>query len=399
MLPFHQGLQGPTRRHILLVDDDHLVRDIYERLLSHAGHQVESTSEASRALELIERHSFDVVITDISMPDIDGVELVRRIRRLDRVLPVIMVTGFPSVQSASQGVEFGAFRYLVKPVRSAQFLDVIEEAAGEHDLARVKQAALSMMDEYRGELEEKAALPKAFDRTLRALYLVFQPILQLSRREVFAYEALMRSRDEVIHRPAQILHVAEKLGRLSELGRAIRTLAAEALSRLPREQKLFVNLHPSDLDDESLYHPDDPLAFRSDRVVLEITERAQLDFLTAQHRVEQLRNRGYHLALDDLGAGYAGLSSFVQLNPHVVKLDQSLVRDLHLAPSKRKMIRSLCSVCRELEVLVVAEGVETREELAALQDLEIDLIQGYYVGRPKEEFVPVFVDRFLGQPV
>lgn len=390
--------RGTSCRHILLVDDDEHVCSIFEQLLGMAGHQVFCAMDAPAALESLRHESFDVVVTDISMPEMDGVEFARQVRTLDRDVPIIMVTGYPSVKTAAQGVELGAFRYLVKPVRSSQLLQLIDEAAREHDLARVQKATLSGLDEYRGQVLEKLTLERAFDQTLRRLRMVYQPIVDVTSRSVYAYEALMRSRDDVIYRPAQILHVAERLGRLRDLGRAVRELVAEAMVRLPANQKMFVNLHPTDLEDDLLYSRDDPLARFSERLVLEITERARLDLLDAQVRVRKLRELGYGLALDDLGAGYSGLSSFVQLNPSIVKLDQSLVRGLDQEPSKQKMVTSLCNLCGDMEVAVVAEGVETREEMRLLCEIPVDLVQGYLVGRPEPDFEPVPAGVFEPQP-
>ena len=106
-----------------------------------------------------------------------------------------------------------------------------------------------------------------------------------------------------------------------------------------------------------------------------------------RERVQRLRRLGCKLAIDDLGAGYAGLASFVQLEPDIVKLDMSLVRDADTSPLKRKLIGSLTSVCHELGVLVVAEGIETSAERAVVADAGCQLVQGYLFGRPSADFV------------
>src|SRR5690606_12087135 len=99
------------------------------------------------------------------------------------------------------------------------------------------------------------------------------------------------------------------------------------------------------------------------RIVLEVTERASLDRLdNLRDRVARLRALGYRIAVDDLGAGYAGLSAFANLEPDVVKIDMSLVRDIENARTKQRLVRSLADVCGELGMKVVAEGVETAAE-------------------------------------
>jgi len=96
---------------------------------------------------------------------------------------------------------------------------------------------------------------------------------------------------------------------------------------------------------------------------------------------------GYRIAVDDLGAGYAGLTSFAQLEPHIVKLDMSLVRNVHEAPTKRKLIQSIVALCRDLGIEPVGEGVETAAERDVLEQLGCTLLQGYLFGKPEREFL------------
>lgn len=151
--------------------------------------------------------------------------------------------------------------------------------------------------------------------------------------------------------------------------------------------KLFVNLHSADLNDDDLFRLDSPLAAIGDRVVLEVTERASLDSVkNVEDRVKKLRAMGFGVAIDDLGAGYAGLNSFTQLEPEVAKLDMSLVRDIDSQVKKRSIVRSMKKLCDELGILVVAEGVETPAERDVLVELGCDLLQGYLFARPERGF-------------
>jgi EAL domain-containing protein (putative c-di-GMP-specific phosphodiesterase class I) len=125
-------------------------------------------------------------------------------------------------------------------------------------------------------------------------------------------------------------------------------------------------------------------------VVLEITERASLDDVPeARTKVAELREMGFRIALDDLGAGYAGLTSFAQLEPEFVKLDMSLVRDIHKSSVKQKLVRSMTELCKDMGVTVIAEGIELEEERDSIVDLDCDLLQGYFVARPGPAFPEV----------
>jgi EAL domain-containing protein (putative c-di-GMP-specific phosphodiesterase class I) len=217
--------------------------------------------------------------------------------------------------------------------------------------------------------------------------MAFQPIVDPARRRVFAYEALMRAEEPSLPHPGAILEAAERLARLPDLGRRVRDLSAKAFERAPRDALLFVNLHTRDLLDTALFDGSAPLTRMADRVVLEITERSSIDDVKdVQSRVSVLRFNGFRLAVDDLGAGYAGLSSFVALEPEFVKLDMSLVRGVHDSPIRRRLVASMTSLCTEMGMRVVAEGVELEREHDCLLECGCELLQGYLFARPGPPF-------------
>src|SRR6185312_11016159 len=173
------------------------------------------------------------------------------------------------------------------------------------------------------------------------------------------------------------------LQRLAALGRRIRHLSATALAPRDDIPSLFINLHPDDIFDAELLASDSPLTAIAPRVVLEITERASLaSSPELTDRLARLRALGFRIAVDDIGAGYSGLTSFTELMPEVVKIDMSLVRDVHKSPLKQRTIGALCALCREVGTLVVGEGVETHDERETLIALGCDLLQGYVIARP-----------------
>jgi len=128
------------------------------------------------------------------------------------------------------------------------------------------------------------------------------------------------------------------------------------------------------------------------RTVLEITERASLEGVKdLRSRIADLKRMGFRIAIDDLGAGYAGLTSMANVDPEVVKLDMSLVRGVDQSTTKRKLIQSLAAASRDLGMLVICEGVETVDERDTLVGLGCDLFQGFLFARPERGFpVPRF---------
>ena len=143
----------------------------------------------------------------------------------------------------------------------------------------------------------------------------------------------------------------------------------------------------SDLD--QLYDPEAPLSRHARRVVLEVTERAGLDAIPElANRLSRLRGLGYRVAIDDLGEGYAGLTSLARVAPEFVKLDMSLVRGIDASTAQQKIIASTVQLSRALGSDIIAEGVETAAERDALVAIGLDLLQGYLIARPAPELLP-----------
>jgi EAL domain-containing protein (putative c-di-GMP-specific phosphodiesterase class I) len=163
----------------------------------------------------------------------------------------------------------------------------------------------------------------------------------------------------------------------------VRRVVAQAATRLPFDCALFINLHPGELLDDELFSSGGVLTPFAHRCILEITERAQLDRIPDAHeRIQQLRLLGYRIAIDDLGSGFAGLTSVARLEPDVVKIDLPLVRNLDRQPLCRALVRGLISSCHDLDIEVIAEGVETTAERDTLAALGGDAMQGYLFARP-----------------
>ena len=120
-----------------------------------------------------------------------------------------------------------------------------------------------------------------------------------------------------------------------------------------------------------------------DRIIMEVTEHARItDYPRLRSAMAALRSGGARLAVDDVGAGHASLRNILQLDPDLIKLDVSLTREIHTQPPQRAMASALVTFAREVGVSVIAVGIETEAELAAIRDLGVPLGQGYYFGRP-----------------
>lgn len=225
---------------------------------------------------------------------------------------------------------------------------------------------------------------RAYDAALDGLRVVFQPIVAArsgADETPRSYEALSRAQEQGLESARDLVDLAVELGRTVDLGLVVHRRVAEALRRRP-DLTAFVNVDVEEFL-TGMNGTDDPLAPFADRVVLELTERAPIhDLPRLRERADALRERGYRFAIDDLGGGYAGLTSLALMRPDFVKIDQALVRGIDRDPVKEKIVSTIIALCSQLGVDCIVEGVETQAERAALLAVGADLMQGFLFGQP-----------------
>ena len=361
---------------VLFVDDEPGVTAAYRRLLRRQPYDVLTAGSAREALELLAEAPVDIVISDMDMPDMSGSEFLTEVRSKHPKTARVVLSGRAKLEDTIHAINDAAvFRFLVKPCQAGDLTRCIDEALASR---RVRRSTTP---------PQQTEADATFDRALETLWVATQPIVSVRERRAVAYEALVRTREPSLPHGGAIMELAEQLGRVREIERRIRRTAASVAAELPDGAQLLVNLHPSALDDPDLLAADAPLSLHPGRVAFEITERARLKAEgPAWDAIRALRQRGHRIAVDDLGAGYAGLTSLVTLQPDIVKLDMELIRNVDASPTRSKLVASLVALSRQLEVRVIAEGVESEAECRHLLSLGCDWMQGYFFARPGAPF-------------
>jgi EAL domain-containing protein (putative c-di-GMP-specific phosphodiesterase class I) len=241
---------------------------------------------------------------------------------------------------------------------------------------------------------ETLALRRQIERVLRErdFSLAFQPIFALEGGVPLGAEALVRFDDELEEGPAVWLARAHEVGLGIELELAVVEAAVAQIDRLPSDAVLTVNAGPDVLASGRL--PDALGEAALGRVVVELTEHLRVeDYPYLAGTLGELRGAGVQLAIDDAGAGFASLTHILRLAPDFIKLDRQLTRGLDTDPGRRCLANSLARFADETGAAMIAEGIETAAELAALQKLGIAHGQGFYLARPGpiEELRSAFV--------
>jgi len=266
----------------------------------------------------------------------------------------------------------------------------------EHPFHRLERQIYTAIDEARlvggrGEITERSRNHAELKRLIREqrIETLFQAVVDLETGKVVGFEAFSRGpRDTVFERPAHLFEVSQQFGMAGEVDLLCQRTALRQARRMEGGCKLFLNALPSSLLEpgfrESLLAdlPDGFPLGRQD-IVLEIADRSSIeDYEAFGTEVTDLRAMGFKMSIDDVGKGSTSLESLTEIKPDYIKVDTSLIRNIHSNLIKQELLRSLCQVAKTMDCQVIAEGIETQEELTAVRRCGARLGQGYYFQRP-----------------
>lgn len=287
-----------------------------------------------------------------------------------------------------------------------RFLGRLRDSLGDEEIGGVRGVFFDVAQPAAGELARGLLNLADLDRLLTrirtrwfcrvlqtdALFSVFQPLVSLGDRRVVAHESLLRARlDGEVIGAERLLSTARLMGLNAALEMAARRQAVlRGREVLQQGHKLFVNFEPSIIQNPELCLADLEAACREagvamGQLVFEVTETEEVKDLAYLKRImDEYRRRGAQVALDDLGSGYSSFRYLVELNPDYIKLDRHLVHGALHDRTRSVLLRAITAAARELGIGVIAEGVESIEDLQFCIDAGVDFAQGYFLARPAE---------------
>jgi EAL domain-containing protein (putative c-di-GMP-specific phosphodiesterase class I) len=226
----------------------------------------------------------------------------------------------------------------------------------------------------------------------RAVVPVYQPVVDLADRRVLGYEALTRVADDAFDGPDHLFKVAHANDSVWKLERLCRETQLRGARGLAAGQLLFLNVEPDSIHDpalrsESTFQVLREAGLKPSQIVLEMTEHSAVaDPGTFRQLLNHLQFQGFRLAVDDVGSGYSGLKSIAELKPDFIKIDMALIRDIHQDAIKQDLTATIARFSVSSGITLIAEGVETVEELACLRAIGVRYAQGYLFARPGPAF-------------
>jgi len=380
---------------ILLIDDNQVNLTLLGRVLEMVGvTDVRVVSNPLEAEAVFAERRPDLVLLDLHMPHLDGFGVMERFQAHiagDDFIPIIVVTADSSNEARERALAAGAKDFVTKPINVTEVVlrvaNLLESRALYKGLRQHNaELAAELLERdrthhlrQRGRKERIARVQSVLDTD--AINIVFQPIVDLRSGHIAGVEALSRFPTEPIRPPDIWFNEAASVGLGSALELRALGLALAHIENIPPTAFMSVNLSPEVASQREAV--DIISAAPVGRVVVEITEHSRIrDRGAINESLNAMRSRGVRVAVDDAGAGFAGLQQILDLRPEIIKLDLALTHAIDSDPVRRALAASLLTFANEIGGLIIAEGIETQAELATLQSLGVVLGQGYFLAHP-----------------
>ncbi|ABW18546.1 GGDEF domain-containing protein [Alkaliphilus oremlandii] len=250
------------------------------------------------------------------------------------------------------------------------------------------------INEFSAEDEIKNILSNIIKN--EAIKTVFQPIISLRDASVFGYEALSRGPEgTMMQNPEFLFNCAIQYDMLWELELLCRTKSFEAMNKAQIKEKLFLNVNPNIINDVKFRkgftkNYISKFSLQPENIIFEITEKGTVkDIDDFKKAVQHYKAQDYKIAIDDAGAGLSGLNMISTIHPHFIKLDMNLIRDVNTDIIKQALVKSMCEFATLSNTHLIAEGIETKEELLKLIEIGVHYGQGYFIQRPSAVISPI----------
>ncbi len=371
---------------VVIVDDDLAVADFVAEVTRQSGFQSRHFLDGREFLDIADHRQVKILILDLMMPEIDGIEMIRYVADKMPHISLILMSGIDaSILHAAQelAVEHGLklLGVLQKPFHPDRLSKLLLDWKKDHEAGGIQGSRFSDSEISESELREALV-----NKQLKPYY---QPQVSLNNHQVLGFEVLLRWQhpSRGLLAPMQFIPLAEQTGLIKEISLQLIEQVARQWSQFNFIYTVSVNMSAAvfsllDLPEQleivfKKYHLD------PSQLILEITETAIMEELVKSlDCLTRLRMKGFQLSIDDFGTGYSSLVQLHQLPVSEIKIDMQFIKKMEYDKEALAIVETVILLAKKLGHNVVAEGVETRKIYQRLIELGADIAQGYYLARP-----------------
>lgn len=401
--------QNEPHSKILIIDDDPAICGVIADYLSNKGFVVLEAEDGTVGLNLFARENPDLVLLDLRLPGMDGLEILSCINKDSPDTPVVIVSGQGTIKDAIAALKTGAWDYITKPIFDMNILNitvnhVLERAKQIHEKNNYQFYTADMNTRAFEFLLLESDLRKALDND--ELVVHFQPVINLEDKKLISMEALLRWKHpkKGMVSPADFIPLAEETGLIESIGEWV-LRAACAQNKKWQDAgyppvTMSVNMSARQFNKKNVVETIGEIleetGLRPEYFCIEITESIIMkDVESTITKLNQLHKMGISLSIDDFGTGYSSLN-YLKLFPiDNLKIDRSFVFNITSDSTDAAIAASVILLAHSMNLKVTAEGVETNEQLEMLRRQGCDYVQGFLFSKPiaAEKFAPFFASR------
>ncbi len=384
---------------MLVIDDDPVIGQFLSRVGTGMNLNCVATTSGARFLEAL-RPETSLIFLDLMVPDMDGVQVLRLLSERKCKTPIVLMSGIDrrvleTAERLAKALDLAVVGTLRKPFRLAQVEAILQEFS---------RTSVAVADpDAAGAAISDAELVRAVEEDQFELH--YQPQIELCGDEVIGFEALIRWRRsaQILVFPDAFIPRIEAMGLIDRMGLLAQKRGLPELAQFTQPGSLVptlsVNVCASSLLD--LYLPDTLASLAKEhgidpaRLIVEVTESGLFkDLSKILDVLVRLRMKGFQISIDDFGTGYAMMQQLRHIPATEIKIDQSFVRNMQVSNSDRIVVEKTVEIGHEMGMRVVAEGVETADQLKFLRKIGCDVVQGYYFSRP---LAPAALQQWLSE--
>ncbi len=372
---------------LMVIDDEKEVGEFIKDIAESIGYDCYATTSVNDFLESV-KPGIHCIIIDLMMPELDGIELLRKLSAQKCVTKIILISGFDkkvlkTAENLAKSLGLETVGILEKPFNLDDLQTLLAKAKNQLPVTKYQNTGRQFVQLTEDEIKE--SLKEGY------IFMNYQPQIKLPSRQVTGIEALVRIRHPVkgLIPPDMFIPGTEKYGLINELTFQVIENTIRDYKKLSPDHVISISINISSKSLTDLSIPDRLVRLANqydvslDHFILEITESGLIkEYQKALDILVRLRMKNMHLSIDDFGTGYSSMSQIRKIPASELKIDKSFINDLLTDEGARSLIIKTIEIGHILDMIVVAEGVETKEQELELEKLGCDIIQGYLYSKP-----------------